>query len=228
MATDGRNDPNSHAEYTVQFGIRFFQPLTEWLIERRPASARGRILDFGCADLRLARALDGIWVIDGWDEWASAREAARRTAAQLGEPGVVFERLEDVPTDHYDVIVLNSLFQYVAGEDQARELFAQVGPLLARDASVGIVINDAVSDGASRVVDLWDIARMAIRTQGPIEGPRFVRRAIKSGKPSVRHFNDEATLTRAAASVGLVLTRHPRNLSTFTRRATFILRHAEG
>jgi hypothetical protein len=222
----GRNNLNSHAATTTEFGIKFFRRMSEWLIEQRPASSRGRILDFGCADLRLARPLDGVWRVDGWDEWPSAREAAREMLLTLETPGIVHERLDDIPPESYDAVVVGSMFQYTPDVESAQRLFAQTGRLLARDASVGIVINDAVSDGSNPLVDLRDLVVQAFRVEGPLMGPVFVVRAIRSGRPSKRHKLAQADLAAAARRVGLELTRHPENLSTFTRRATFVLRHA--
>lgn len=221
----GRNHPSSHSEQTAEYRLDFSRALSDWLASRRPESTRGRVLDFGCADLLLARRLDGTWVVDGWDEWDQAREAARATQRRLAEPGVVYDRLDDVPTGHYDVVVLNSLFQYVPDADAARSLFADVARVLAPDAPIGIVITDCVSDGANPAVDLRDAFRYAVSKRGFVGGIAGTWEGIQSGKPAKRHKLGQAALAAAAGDVGLELTRHPRNLSAFTRRATFVLNH---
>lgn len=221
---EGRNNPSSHSESTALFRMEFSRKLSDWLASRRNESTTGRLLDFGCADLLLARRLDGIWIVDGYDEWASARDAARRQLRNLRSPGTVHDRLEDVPRQAYDAVVLNSLFQYVPDADSARQLFADVAPLLARDAPIGIVITDAVSDGASPATDLRDLVRYAVHTSGLLGGMTGTVRGIRSGKPARRHRIPEAELADAARAVGLGLTRHAENLSVFSRRATFVLR----
>jgi hypothetical protein len=207
--------------------MEFSRKLSDWLAGRRSGSERGRVLDFGCADLLLAKRLDDIWIVDGYDEWDAARDAARAQQATLVSPGVVFDRLEDIPVASFDVVVLNSLFQYVPGPAAAHELFAEVGRFLAPDASVGIVITDAVSDGANPAADLWDLVRYATATSGLLGGMAGTVRGIRSGKPARRHRIAQSDLAAAAAAAGLVLTRHPESLTVFSHRATFILRHSD-
>jgi hypothetical protein len=221
----GRNNANSHNASTAAFRMEHSRRLGDWLESRRPESSRGRLLDFGCADLLLGLRLDGIWLVDGYDEWEQARAAGREQQAGLRAPGVVFDRLEDVPRGAYDAVILNSLFQYVPDAAAAEALFAKVAPTLASDASVGIVITDAVSDGANWFVDLRDLLTFCSRTGGLLRGVIGAYQGMRSGKPAKRHRIPQVELEQAASTVGLELTRHPESLTGFSRRATFILRH---
>lgn len=225
--TGGRNHPSSHDTDSARYRIEFFRPLGRWLESRRPEARHGRILDFGCGDLLIAAQLDGVWVVDGYDESPTAREAARATQRDLRTGGVVFDRLDDIPTGAYDAVIVNSLFQYVEGPDAARGLFATVGRLLATDAPIGIVVTDAVSDGSNRFADLVDLLRFTFGTCGPRIALVGIVQGIRSGRPSKRHRIAQADLERAAEDVGLRLERLPASLTRFRRRATFVLRHVD-
>lgn len=221
--TGGRNSPTSHAAESAAIRIEFFRDLGTWLAERRPDSPTGRLLDFGCGDLLIARQLDGIWLVDGYDESADARDAARATLTTLDRPGRVYDALADVPTDAYDAVVVNSLFQYVP-EAEVDQLFREAAAPLRRNATVGILVTDVVADGANRVIDLRDLLRHLLALLGPIAALRAAVLGIRSGYPSRRQRHREATLAAIARGAGLDLERLPRNLSTFSRRATFVLR----
>ncbi len=221
----GRNHTSSHSAKTADYRSDFARKLVEWLSSRRDDAVHGRLLDFGCADLLLARNLDGTWLVDGYDEWDSARAAGRATLAGLREPGVVYDAMDDVTAGAYDGVVVNSVFQYVPDAAAAQDMFALIAPVLAHDAPIGIVITDAVSEGRNQAVDLRDAIRYAVAKRGLIGGVAGTWETIQSGKPAKRHFIAQAELEVAAEAEGLVLVRHAENLSTFTRRATFILKH---
>ncbi|MCB1038842.1 MAG: hypothetical protein KDA94_04825 [Acidimicrobiales bacterium] len=222
----GRNHPNSHEASSAPIRMGFFEPLGDWLAERRAGARHDRILDFGCGDLLLAVLLDGTWIVDGYDESPTARAAARESQTRLRAPGTVHDRLADVPTVHVRAVVVNSLFQYIPGPDAARDLFATVGSLLAPDATIGIVVTDAVSEGANRAIDLIDVVSYNLSRCGVRDALVGTVKGIRSGRPSTRHRIPQAELERAAAEVGLHLERLPTSLTRFRRRATYVLRHA--
>jgi len=98
--------------------------------------------------------------------------------------------------------------------------------LLAPDATIGIVVTDAVSEGANRAVDLIDVVSYNLSRCGVRDALVGTVKGIRSGRPSTRHRIPQADLERAAAEVGLHLERLPTSLTRFRRRATYVLRHA--
>lgn len=224
----GRNNPTTHSLATAEFRVGFFRKLVDWLAARRLDSPTGRLLDFGCGDLLLGRETDGLWVVDGYDEWADARNAARMQILNLREPGVVYDRTSCIPRGSYDAVVLNSLFQYVPDLIEAERLLRGIVPLLTDTASIGIVITDAVSDGSSSLFDLADMACYAIGRSGLVEGLVRTAKGTRSGRPSKRFRHSQADLSLVAKRLGLDMARLPENLSVFTRRATFVLRPSAG
>lgn len=223
--TGGRNSPTSHAAASAEHRIEFFRALGDWLAEHRPDAPTGRLLDFGCGDLLIARQLDGIWLVDGYDESADARESARATAATLRDPGRIYDQLEEVPRHAYDAVVVNSLFQYIA-EPAVPRLFQEAAFALRTDASVGIIITDVVADGSSRAADLRDLLHHLGQLIGPWATIPAAFQGIRSGYPSKRQRHRDDALAEVAQRCGLELERLPHNLSVFSRRVTFRLRWA--
>ena len=200
---------------------RHLEPLVEWIRAEWDSGGRTRLLDYGCGDLLLASMLGPGFAVDGYDPSDAARRAARRRAAR-GDGIAVHDRPEQIPTSSYDGVVLSSVVQYLEGPDELRQLLQRLAPVLVPGAH-GVLATDLPVPGGRRVVDGWDVWRDLSAGFGPVPATREVLRSARRS-PGRLWTPDPQDIDAACRAAGFDAVRLAENLSTFTQRATLLLR----
>ena len=195
-------------------------PLVEWIRAHWRDGRSPRVLDYGCGDLLLAAMLGPDFVVDGFDIDPAARRAAARRVAG-GQGASVLDDRDMIPPGAYDGVVLSSVVQYLGGPVELEELLGRLSGALA-PAARGVLVTDVVVTGAGRVHDAVDLFREVTSAFGPVAAVRQVLGSARRS-PGRLWAPEPAELVAACRSAGLVCHRLPANLSSFRRRATYLL-----
>jgi len=149
----------SRADYDADFWRRSLADYVERLRRHVHVGADARVLDFGCGPGFLAPAL-APHVAELWlaDPSAALCEHARALTAEL--PGVRVVELTDssaldaLPRGAFELVVVNSVLQYVPSEETPA-LLARLGERLAPGGR--LVVSDLVPRRASLLPELGEV-----------------------------------------------------------------------
>jgi 2-polyprenyl-3-methyl-5-hydroxy-6-metoxy-1,4-benzoquinol methylase len=127
------NKKNKRDETMAQLWIK---PLLSWLSHHQhlqlPQLTNSRVLDFGCGYLDLGIGLHSFSCkVDGFDIDPWAREVSQQRLRKLQMTGQIFQATEDIPDGRYDIIVVNSVFQYLRDLEDLRQQIALLKTKLA-------------------------------------------------------------------------------------------------
>jgi SAM-dependent methyltransferase len=192
-----------------------------------------RVLDFGCGfgfvSALLAPLVAEVW---WWDPSPHMRAATERNTADL--PNAKFCDLSTPPSNeptgadwhgtHFDLILVNSVAQYMA-PDELWAWLARWRGMLTPGGKV--VLSDLIPPAHSGLLDVVDLLRLGARLGSPIRTTAEVvgglrtywrmRRAVPLVHVGLKD------LDRAAAHANLETTVLPHNLTHFTKRWTAVL-----
>jgi cyclopropane fatty-acyl-phospholipid synthase-like methyltransferase len=186
-----------------------------------------RLFDFGCGFGFAARELASqVGSVCLWDASASMRNHARANVSALHNARVIdcFPDADDSADHRYDVILVNSVIQYMT-HDELRQWIQGWRDILAPEGR--IVVSDIIPVEYSSVLDIVDILNLSIRRG-------FAMRALADGsadifhyirqrhtRPLTRYGHDD--LRRSAHEAGLSMSVLPRNVTHFRRRTSVML-----
>jgi SAM-dependent methyltransferase len=183
------------------------------------------VLDFGCGHGYVAREIaPRVRSIDLWDASPTVRQQA---ASELRQPNVhVLDSLDPgaAPAGRYDLIIVNSVVQYMA-TDELRS-WLEAWARLLRPGGVVIVADVAFAppDVARELVE-W--AGFCARQRVLIPAVRFAWRSQASYRAALSdeglHVHDRAVWNRSAADAGLLIEVADANLTLRKRRETLVL-----
>jgi SAM-dependent methyltransferase len=128
--------------------------LKTWLVSNLSASGSAAILDYGCGyfDLGIELIKEG-YSVDGFDPFGVAVDIARwRVEEVVSRKARIYSSPDDIPRRQYDVIVLNSVVQYMTGENELPRFFSFSRGLF-RNGSGLVVISDIIPRNYSPVLD---------------------------------------------------------------------------
>jgi SAM-dependent methyltransferase len=131
--------------------------LREWPgLDRRHA-----VLDYGCGyfDVGLAIA-DRVGRVDGFDPDARTVDMARGRAGVRSASFITSERSE-LPRAAYDLIVVNSVFQYLKNDGEVLDVFNLFHALLRPGGRGEVLLGDLIPPTYSSVKDAFRSLRVA-------------------------------------------------------------------
>lgn len=203
-----------------------FASLAGSLVPLLPAT--GTVLDFGpgdalhadvvaarCARLLLCESAPSI----------RAALAARPHGASVAVIGPA--DLDELPSGSVDLVVAQSVFQYLTAEE-VDDFLAATGRLLAPDGR--LVIGDLLGPGTGVLTDVSELLRFAARNGFLRDALEHLVRLPATPYRAVRHRHPLATYTfeglaRTLARHGLRADRLARNLGYHRKRWALIARH---
>ena len=182
------------------------------------------VLDFGCGyfDAGLAVA-DRVGRVDGFDTDAHAVAVARDRVRAAGVNSIIYGSAAELAGGSYDLIVANSVFQYLGGDAGVAETLARFRRLLKPGGRGVVVLADLIPTRYSKPLDacrsLWVAARNGVL---PAMLAHLWKAALSPDGVTLHRIDPERTAELAAAA-GFDCERLPRNLTPSRRRYTCVL-----
>ncbi len=191
-----------------------------------------RILDFGCGEAlsadHIAARVGHLTLNDGS---ASVRRHLQTRFGELANVTIAApEALVDTPDGSYDLIIVNSVLQYV-DKTAAGPLIGTLRRTMRPDGRM--LVADILPPHLSALTDARELLTFAARDGFLMAAVAGLVRAAMSDYAKIRA---QIGLTRysaaefqeLAASVGLSSTAMPRNIGHNPHRLAFILKHGKG
>lgn len=184
----------------------------------------GSVLDFGCGyfDVGLALA-DRADRIDGLEIDAHSLKVTRTRSCRLPATRIV-EANDDVPREAYDLILVNSVFQYFEGDEAILGALKRFRTWLKPGGEVLIV--DLIPRGYAPVLDGLRSLFVAARQGILPEMVRFLWSAVRNRSAAAWHRIDPNRMRELADESGFAFECLPFNLSPSRRRFSCTLRAA--
>jgi SAM-dependent methyltransferase len=205
------------AELWVRDLIRYLTDLP-WL------NSHHRILDYGCGYFDLGMALaPRVGRIDGYDPHPPTLALAKSRASVL--PNVsLHETLNAIPQGTYDLIVVNSVLQYLPSDEAILELFRQFKTWLREGGPQKVLLCDLIPQDYSAPRDALRSLQVAV--QNRLLGPMFVHlwKSARKGKQLQLYKLAPERTEELAREAGFHCERLPGNLTPSRQRYTCLLR----
>jgi SAM-dependent methyltransferase len=212
---------NRRDERMAQLWVR---PLVKHLRTLPWLGADRAVLDYGCGyfDVGLAVA-DRFGRADGFDTDAGAVEVAR-TRAKLKPSSHVYGSTDDIPRATYDLIVANSVFQYLAGDDEVLRTLRLFRTLLRPGGRGEVLLGDLIPQRYSSAKDalrsIWVACQNGVVVSMAVH---LWKAAFKGGGLDLNRIAPER-IAELAAAAGFDCERLPVNVTPSRRRYSYLLR----
>lgn len=119
--------------------------LIHWLKSQPMVNGQSAVLDFGCGYFDVGLALvSHVSRIDGFDVSPEACAIAAQRAAAHPNQSKIFNNAKNISLQYYDLIIVNSVIQYLPDLDSLRDHFFLWKSLLKDRSSSQIVIADII------------------------------------------------------------------------------------
>jgi SAM-dependent methyltransferase len=198
--------------------------LKSWLRSKLTASGLTSILDYGCGyfDLGIELIKEG-YSVDGFDPFGVAVDIARRRVEELvSRKARIYSSPDDIPRRQYDVVVLNSVVQYMTGENELQRFFSFSRGLF-RNGSGLVVVSDIIPRNYSPVPEGLEFLYYAAR-HGLLKPMTLLlyRTFQNSGHLAVKRY-EFAELKELAESLDYEVKKLDCNLTPSRRRYSVVL-----
>jgi SAM-dependent methyltransferase len=213
----------SYWENLPEDGLLFPPEAEEFVRNLRsaiPFQPTTRVLDFGCGFGHVAALLaPSVGPVAVWDAAASMRTHAAATLKPFQNAGVW-----DESSGPFDLILVNSVVQYMSADELAGRLRQWAGVLAP---SGRVVLSDLTEPGHPTASDMWSLFRFSVRRG-------YLLRAVRNTLAERRRYNltarerplyrpTRSELLEHAAAAGLSVSYLSHNLTHFRGRATAVL-----
>jgi SAM-dependent methyltransferase len=195
-------------------------------IREHVASASARVLDYGCGEALHARLIaDACAALTLSDAAPTVR--ANLASRFAGEPKIDVKSPEDIaalPDGSFDLIVMNSVAQYLARDDLAA-LMKTFRRLLAPGGR--FVFSDVIPKNVSPITDALAVLRFAAKHGFLIPAVFGLVRTVFSNYSTLRSrlglsLYDESEAQKLLQDAGFSASRHAKNIGHNPARMTFV------
>jgi len=218
----------------------WIRPLSRWLADFVTGNSRGdqlRILDYGCGYFDLGKELIRLTEVetnssrlapaprvDGFDPDTAALATTRTALAHAGTAPGLYHSPADLPRGAYDLIVVNSVLQYLDSDKDLADFFVTARALLKPTGRRIVVIADLIPPTYSAGIDA--LHSMAHATRHGLAVPMLRHLWQAATKPSGLSLLriDRSRLERAARPAGFSIETLPKNLTPSPNRWSAIAR----
>ena len=201
------------------------QDLRAWLLSSRSVGAGSVVLDYGCGSFDLGFELaEQVSRVDGYDINPQAIRLARGRAARRSGVFGLYADADQIPDRTYDVIVANSVIQYLASLEAVAEFLHSAKVKLKPVRGAMIVLCDLIPCRYPAALDALESAVYALRKAAI--GPMFLhlwRTATRPSRFELLHI-DRTTIQDAARDAGCECELLDENLTPSKRRYSCVLR----
>lgn len=214
----------AHAR-NVGMAALWVEPLLEWLSRSGLLGSTTRVLDYGCGYFDVGLRLSGrVARVDGFDPDPQALALAHDRIAQAGglQLSRLVEHVDALDPESYDLIVVNSVLQYLPDFAAVDAFLAGCARWLPRAAG-HVVLSDLIPPDYSAPLDAVDsLVHAARHGHARAMVAHLWQAATKPSGLALLHI-DPRQLQAAAARHGFVVQRLPRNLTPSRRRYSVVL-----
>lgn len=217
--TSGWRQYHATSRRSARIAELWSRPATRYLRSR--ITSNSAVLDFGCGyfDVGVALAphaarMDGLEI----DEQSLAL-ARSRSAAFAGT--TIYSRNEDVPPGTYDMVLANSVFQYLENDAAILRTLRLFRTWLKPDWRSEVTLIDLIPTNYSPVRDAMRSMWVAAIHGIPFDMSRFLWNAARSPHRREWHRIDPSRLVDLAREAELLGARRPKNLTPSLQRYTY-------
>jgi SAM-dependent methyltransferase len=200
--------------------------VVRWLRDHGKLGPSVSVLDFGCGYFDLGAAIAAhAGRIDGLEIDEHAFAVSQGRAKQL--PAAAIHRTnDDLPSGRYDLIVMNSVLQYLKNEEDVLITLRLFQACLKPGGRGEVLLVDLIPPRYSPALDAVNSMMVAVRHGIPLQMFRYLMcAAMARGCNSWLRVSPDQ-IARLAESAGFTCTTLPRNLSPSRQRFTCLLRQA--
>jgi ubiquinone/menaquinone biosynthesis C-methylase UbiE len=152
-------DWNQYNEWNARhlgLSALWLKKLIHWLFEQRLVTPTTKVLDYGCSHFDLGVALQGRCVqIDGYDIDSKILAFARERLPKQTNSRLYGTESPTLPESFYDLIVVNSVLQYLTDSAELEQTLSLFKKLLRPDGGGKVVISDLIPKNYSASRDAF-------------------------------------------------------------------------
>ena len=221
------NEYNQANQRDERMAHEWILTLKNWLMVNLCGEGSRTILDYGCGyfDLGIELIREG-QSVDGFDPFGPAVQVARHRVEEL-VPGraQIWSSATEIPKARYNVIVLNSVIQYMTADNELEKFLSFARELLRQEAGL-IVISDVIPRDYSPALDGLECLSHAARRGVLWPMILHLGRTFKNdGHKAVKRY-DFADLKALAEDSGYEAKKLECNLTPSRRRYSVVLQTA--
>ena len=194
------------------------EKLAQWLLKSNFIYSKSFVLDYGCGYFDLGFMLvDHVGGVDGYDPCFAGIEYAKSKISDLKNVNLYF-KLQDLPKNRYNLIVVNSVLQYFINEKEIANFFCLAKQLLNSSLDSKIIISDIIPMNYPAYLEAVEIFRYAaIRGLGMPVITYLWRSLTGSEEFKLLRINFN-TISKYAKQEGFQAVLLENNLTPFKRR----------
>jgi SAM-dependent methyltransferase len=218
------NEYNKANQRDKKMAHEWILTLKDWLISNACAK-NSTILDYGCGyfDLGIELIQAGHSLsADGFDPFGPAAAIARSRIEEIAPAKTqIFSSINEIPRHRYNVIVLNSVVQYMTGDNELATFLSLARELLRKEGGL-VVVSDVIPRDYSPALDGLECLYYATpRLLWPMI-LHLYRTFKNSGHKAIKRY-DLADLRRLAERLEFKVMKLERNLTPSKRRYSVVL-----
>jgi SAM-dependent methyltransferase len=221
FAPADRGDSSTGKHRDERMALLWVRPFAAWLDSSGLLNPEAAVLDYGCGYLDLGLLVAGrVGRVDGYEPWEPALRRCRERIG--GVAGVSVTDSPDALPGDYDLILVNSVLQYMSPDGEIAEFLFRARRLLKHDGT--LVIADIVPPDYPAALDALENLIHAMRHGS---GPAMIRHlwnaATQRGGSRLTRLS-RSDLARLAEEQDFDVEILQRNLTPSRRRYTALLR----
>jgi 2-polyprenyl-3-methyl-5-hydroxy-6-metoxy-1,4-benzoquinol methylase len=222
------NEYNKANQRDESMAHEWILTLKNWLMVNVCGRVPTTILDYGCGyfDLGIELIREG-QAVDGFDPFDPAVHVARRRVEELAPDRTqIWSAVAEIPKARYNVIVLNSVVQYMTAANELEKFLSLARDLLRKEGGF-IVISDVIPQNYSPVLDGLECLFYAARRGLLWPMILHLGRTFRNGGHNAVKRYDCAELEEFAEHSGYELKKLERNLTPSKRRYSVVFQTAQ-
>lgn len=197
--------------------------LVRYLVETGLADRETTVLDYGCGAFDLAGGLAShVKRIDGFEPHPASVTHSAARASSLANANI-YSDLSSIPRHSYDLVVVNSVIQYMESAAELPAFFDRCGDLLSRNGKRSLLVADIIPVGYSPNRDALAALGVALRHGFFIEMLRHLAKSALNGNGTRLARYDRTTFAALATAHGFRPHFLPENLTPSRSRYTCLL-----
>ncbi len=136
--------------------------LINWLIENKHINSKSVILDYGCGEFDLGKKISNkVKNIDGYDIRKDVVTRCRKK--YQSDKSEFYSTKKEIKKNHYNLIVLNGVVQYIKDEEEFVEVLKYIKKWLRDEDESTVIITGAIDEHYDVVKDVYNWLNIAFK-----------------------------------------------------------------